>query len=117
MADCFEDLFNASEILKIESEDGRFARGAHIPNAITVFHDNGTECASYRDTGVFVLFKGNDVFRNIENTEYPKFKKCNDYIDSKGKTKKEIVFQSKTAAAEFVLGSSGHTNRWKPMNE
>lgn len=93
------------EILQITENGIVIAKGICIPEAVTSFCDNNTSTISYPDTGVFILFK--DSYAS--SSEY----KYKPYIDSNRKTNREIVFQSKNAAAQFVLGETGRTNNWK----
>lgn len=92
-------------ILQITENGIVIAEGICIPEAVTSFCDNNTSTISYPDTGVFILFKGSYA-SSLED----KYKL---YIDSNRKTNREIVFQSKNAAAQFVLGSKGRANHWK----
>lgn len=93
------------KILSIDKE-GVIARGIHISEVITTINDAQISAKSYPDTGIFVLFKGSDVSPAVKE-------KYKQYIDVDGKTTKEIVFQSRNAAAQFVLGDKGRTNDWK----
>lgn len=92
-------------ILQITENGIVIARGICIPEAVTSFCDNNTSTMSYPDTGVFILFKGSYA-SSLENKYKP-------YIDSNRKTNREIIFQSKNAAAQFVLGSKSRANYWK----
>lgn len=90
------------------TEDGVVAaKGIHIPEAVAFFDDYNTSAISYPDTGVFILFKGSYT-SSLED-------KYKSYIDSNRKTNREIVFQSKNAAAQFVVGSKGRSNYWTPQ--
>ena len=93
-----------TEILEISRDDIAIARGAFLPNAVLTFQDDETSIISYPDTGVFILFKGSVAASTDE--------KYRDSIGSDGRTNREIVFQSRNAAAEFVLGEGGRTNYW-----
>ena len=103
----FENMAIQTEmkILSID-KDGVSANGIHIPEAIATFDDAKISAKGYPDSGVFVLFKGSDVFLPVKE-------KYKQYIDTDGKTTVEIVFQSRNAAAQFVLGEKGRTNDWK----
>mgnify|MGYP001069569773 CR=1 FL=1 len=92
-------------ILQITENGIVFAKGICIPEAVTSFCDSNTSTISYPDTGVFILFKGSYA-SSLEDKYKP-------YIDSNRKTNREIVFQSKNAAAQFVLGSKSRSNYWK----
>ena len=92
-------------ILQITENGVVIAKGICIPEAVTSFCDNNTSTISYPDTGVFILFK--DSYASLLEDKYKP------YIDSNRKTNREIVFQSKNAAAQFVLGKTGRTNDWK----
>lgn len=93
------------EILSID-KNGVSAKGIHVSEAIATLDDAQISAKGYPDTGVFVLFKGSDVSPTVKG-------KYKQYIDANGKTTKEIVFQSRNAAAQFVLGDKGRTNDWK----
>lgn len=93
------------QTLQITENDVVIARGIYIPNAVTSFCDDATSTISYPDTGVFVLFKGG--FASATEDKY------RPYIDENRKTNREIVFQSRNAAAQFVLGDKGSTDYWK----
>lgn len=92
-------------VLQITKNDTVIAKGICIPEAVTSFCDNNTSTISYPDTGVFILFK--DSYASSLEEKYKP------YIDSNKKTNREIIFQSKNAAAQFVLGKTGRTNDWK----
>lgn len=94
-----------AEIVSIE-KDGVSAKGIHIPEAIATFDDAQISAKSYPDTGIFVLFKGSGVSPTVKE-------KYKQYISVDGKTTREIVFQSRNAAARFVLGDKGKTNDWE----
>lgn len=91
--------------LRITENDIVIARGIYIPNAVTSFRDDDTSTISYPDTGVFVLFK--DSYASSTEDKY------RPYIDANRTTNREIVFQSRNAAAQFVLGDQGRTNHWR----
>lgn len=91
-------------ILNIEKNGRIIARGIHIAEAISIFKDNGILTVSYPDTGVFILFKDSHIASTNE--------KIKQYLNGFNTTR-EIVFQSRDAAAKFVLGESGRTNDWK----
>lgn len=93
------------QILQITENGIVIAKGICIPEAVTSFCDNNTSTISYPDTGVFILFK--DSYASSLEEKYKP------YIDSNKKTNREIIFQSKNAAAQFVLGKTGRTNDWK----
>ena len=93
------------EILQITENGIVIAKGICIPEAVTSFCDNNTSTISYPDTGVFILFK--DSYASSLEEKYKP------YIDSNKKTNREIIFQSKNAAAQFVLGSKSKSNYWK----
>lgn len=103
----FETIAKQAElqILQITENGIVIAKGICIPEAVTSFCDNNTSTISYPDTGVFILFKGSYA-SSLEDKYKP-------YIDSSRKTNREIVFQSKNAAAQFVLGSKSRSNYWK----
>lgn len=94
-----------TQILQITKDDFVIAKGVYIPEAVACFCDNNISVIGYPDTGVFILFKGSYA-SSLEDKYKP-------YIDSNKKTNREIIFQSKNAAAQFVLGSEGNTNYWK----
>lgn len=99
----FENMAGTGmKIYKIE-RDGVSAKGIYIPEAIAMLDDAGISAKGYPDTGVFVLFKGSSASS----------KKCAQYIDKNEKTTRELVFQSRNAAAQFVLGEKGRTNDWE----
>ena len=92
------------QILQITENGIVIAKGICIPEAVTSFCDNNASTISYPDTGVFILFK--DSYASSLEEKYKP------YIDSNRKTNREIVFQSKNAAAQFVLGNKGRANHW-----
>lgn len=91
-------------ILNIMENDNVIASGFFIPKAVAAFHDDNISAISYSDTGVFVLFKGSFTYSSDD--------KYNAYINTERRTNREILFQSKNAAAQFVLGDKGRTNHW-----
>ena len=101
----FEEIATTAnmKILKIERDKTIIARGIHMSEALITFEDNETSVISYPDTGVFILFKGSFIA-----TKNEKFEK---YIKDSSTTR-EILFQSRNAAAKFVLGDEGRTNDW-----
>lgn len=101
----FEEVATTAKmkILKIERDKTIIARGIYMPEAVCAFEDNATSVISYPDTGVFVLFKGSFATTKNEKTEK--------YINNFSTTR-EILFQSRNAAAKFVLGEKGRTNDW-----
>lgn len=96
------------QILQISKNDIAIAKGVHIPEAVMSFDDSNKSVISYPDTGIFVLFKGSRVSSTAD--------KYKPYIGTDCKTTREIVFQSKNAAAQFVLGDQGRTNDWKLLS-
>lgn len=80
------------------------AKGIYLPETVFSLSDNGKQTASYSDMGVFILLKGSKVFANDYN--------FSEFISNK-ETNKTLIFQSRNAAAKFVLGQKGHTNDWK----
>ena len=92
-------------ILHIKKDGIIVAQGVYIPDAILTFEDGNKSSTSYSDTGIFVLFKGSRVYTT--DTKYKK------YINSNQEITKELVFQSRNAAAKFVLGTKGRTNAWE----
>lgn len=101
----FETMAQEKDILKITRENTIIARGIYLPEAVTSFRDDDTSVISYPDTGVFILLKDSHAFSR-ESKYAP-------YINSDQKTTREIIFQSRNAAAQFVLGQTGRTNDWK----
>lgn len=102
----FENMAGTGmKIYEIE-RDGVSAKGICIPEAIAMLDDAGISAKGYPDTGVFVLFKGSSASPEAK-------KKCAQYIDKNEKTTRELVFQSRNAAAQFVLGEKGRTNDWE----
>lgn len=113
MADItFKALIEAAhkeeQILTIK-KDGKKASGIYVPNAVFAYKDSGTSVVSYVDTGVFVLFARS----NASDTVDQKYER---YIGKDRKTKREIIFQSRNAAAQFVLGEAGRANHWKKIS-
>lgn len=92
-------------VLKIIEEGREIAKGIYLPEAVASFKDDNKSAIGYPDTGVFILFKGSRA-ASAEN-------KYKQYIDINGNTTKEIIFQSRNAAAKFVLGDRGSTDYWK----
>ena len=92
-------------VLQIRKGDEVIARGIHILDSVLACCDGEMSSISYPDTGVFVLLNGSESFA-VE-------KKYEHYIDEDGKTTRDIIFQSRNAAAQFVLGDTGRTNNWK----
>ena len=103
----FENMAEALglTVLHIERGGQVLAKGLFMPEAIATFDDNGISATTYPDTGVFIVFKGSHA--NIGNS------KLDQYLTEDNTTKVELVFQSRNAAAVFVLGNSGRTNDWK----
>ena len=102
----FENMAGTGmKIYEIE-RDGVSAKGIYIPEAIAMLDDAGISAKGYPDTGVFVLFKGSSASPEAK-------KKCAQYIDKNEKTTREFVFQSRNAAAQFVLGEKCRTNAWE----
>ena len=102
--DIVKKLLNESEIEYMDFSNGNSAFGIYIENAVFVFHDAQMCVKSYPDTGVFLLLKGS--YTASSDNKYQ------EYI-LEGKTIKNIIFQSRNAAAQFVLGDTGQTNSWK----
>lgn len=92
-------------VLHIMLDGARIASGVCFPNSVFAFDDDSISSMSYPDTGVFILFVGSRA-----SSPEKKFKP---YISEDDTTTKEILFQSRNAAAKFVLGESGRTNSWK----
>ena len=108
----FETMAKQSkaEILQITNEKSQIiARGIWMQDAMAVLQDNSICWSSYPDTGVFVLFQGSQAAL----PEAGKYAAC---ISTDQKTTREIVFQSRNAAAQFVLGNIGRTNHWEPAD-
>lgn len=82
-----------------------FAEGIYIPRALFSFDDDKKSILSYPDMGIFVLPAGSQA-------NLPAKEKYLSYIKD-GKTTRTIIFQSRNAAAKFVLGETGSTNDWK----
>lgn len=90
-------------VVFMQMKNGINANGLYVRNGVFVYEDDGRLIKSYPDTGVFVLFEGSQTVCTDE--------KFGDCIQN-GRTTKTIVFQSRRAAARFVLGDSGDTNNW-----
>lgn len=90
--------------LKIE-KDNISAKGIYIPDAIFSFDDDKKSILSYPDMGIFVLLTGSHADISVKEKYLP-------YIKD-GKTTRTIIFQSRNAAARFVLGDKGNTNSWQ----
>ena len=105
----FEPAEKKAEVLQIERDGEVIAKGIYIPEAMTAFHDSGAEAVSYKDTGVFILF--------AKSRAFPAEGKCAKFVDADGRTVRDIIFQSRNAAAQFVLGDAGSTNCWKNRGE
>lgn len=97
-----KDIF--PQKLKIE-RDGISAEGLSIPNVLFSFDDDKQSILSYPDTGIFVLFAGSHADPSIKEKYLPYIKE--------GKTTRTIIFQSRNAAAQFVLGEKGRTDDWR----
>lgn len=93
------------DVLQITENDIVIAKGIHVSEALLSFKDRDTSIISSSDTGIFILFKGSHA-SSLEDKYKP-------YIDMNRKTTREIVFQSKNAAAQFVLGDKGRSNNWE----
>ena len=110
-----DNYFGSSErkaavnVLQIEKDGEVIAKGIYIQEAMTAFHDSGAEAVSYKDTGVFILFAKSRAF-SAEG-------KCAKFVDADGRTVRDIIFQSRNAAAQFLLGDAGSTNCWKNRGE
>lgn len=102
----FEEMAkqNKIEILQIK-ENNIEAKGIYIPEAIISFNDDKKAIIGYPDTGVFMLFKGS--YTSSTENRYKM------YINEDHRTTRDIIFQSKNAAAQFVLGNNGRSNYWK----
>ena len=90
--------------LKIE-KDNISAEGIYIPDAIFSFDDDKKSILSYPDMGIFVLLPESHADPSAKGKYLP-------YIKD-GKTTRAIIFQSRNAAARFVLGDKGNTNSWQ----
>lgn len=95
-------------VLQITKDRIVLAKGIHIPETIASLCDDNTSTISYPDTGIFILFKGSHVFSAADRYEQ--------YTDENHRTNREIVFQSRNAAAQFVLGETGRTNNWQQQD-
>ena len=105
----FEPADKKADVLQIERDGEVIAKGIYIEKAVTAFHDSGEEAVSYKDTGVLILLAKSRAF-SAEG-------KCAKFVDADGMTVRDIIFQSRNAAAQFVLGDSGRTNCWKNCGE
>ena len=103
----FEEMAIKSNntIMCIERNGVVLARGVYVKDSLLAFDDAKVSVISYPDTGTFVLFRSSQT-----NSKEEKYR---DYIDEDNRTKIEIVFQSRNAASDFVLGENGRTNHWK----
>lgn len=92
------------QVLCIVQSGEIIAKGIYLPETVFSFSDNGEFTTSYSDMGIFILLKGSKVFA-----------KCNNFCKYifNNETNKTLIFQSRNAAAKFVLGEKGHTNDWK----
>lgn len=95
-------------VLEIVRNGSAIACGVFLPDAVMCFNGEKTSAVSYPDTGIFILLKGSHVFAAETKTAQ--------YIDEEQKTTGEIIFQSRNAAAQFVLGKQGSTNDWRPQS-
>lgn len=102
----FEEMAEKVGVRIFEIKEGYVeARGIYVPDTLFSYDDNGRSVISYPDTGVFVLFRGSHAECTAD--------KYKDYIDHAQNTTREIVFQSRNAAAQFVLGERGRTSSWR----
>lgn len=105
----FEDMVDKADMRVLEIKESHAeARGIYTPEALFSYDDDGQSVISYPDTGVFVLLRGSHAECTAD--------KYKDYINHEKKTTREIVFQSRNAAAQFVLGEQGRTDSWKEIN-
>lgn len=88
--------------LYIDGENA--AEGIWFTSGVLSFDDDDRSVISYPDTGVFVLLKNSRC--SCTDKKYARY-----IVD--GRTTKDLVFQSRAAAARFVLGKTGRTNHWK----
>ena len=98
----------------IEKEkDGRTIRatGYYIQDALMYFNDDGECTTSYSDTGIVILLPGSDVSDDALACHDQHLSK---YV-SDGKITRMIAFQSRHAAAQFVLGGSGQVRDWQGL--
>lgn len=93
-------------VVYMQMKKGIEAYGLYVENGIFFYDDAGKSIKSYLDTGVFILLAGSQTVCNEE-----KLKNC----IQNGRTTKTIIFQSRNAAAQFVLGNAGRTNDWKQL--
>lgn len=99
-----QDNKTERSVVFMQMKNGVEAHGMYLENGIFFYEDNGRTIKSYLDTGVFILFEGSQTVCTEE-----KFKDC----IKNGRTTKTIIFQSRNAAAQFVLGKSGNTSSWE----
>ena len=94
------------EVQRLKIEKGRItAEGIYIPNALFSFDDDKKSILSYSDMGIFVLLPGSYAGPSVKGKYLP-------YISNR-KTTRTILFQSRNAAAQFVLGENGRTDSWQ----
>ncbi len=93
-----------SNVVFMQMKNGIDAHGLYVKNGVFIYEDNGCSIKSYLDTGIFMLFEGSQTVCTDE-----KFK---NFIIN-GRTTKNIIFQSRNAAAQFVLGNYGNTGSWE----
>lgn len=86
-------------------EGSLLAEGIFIPNVLFSFDDDKKSILNYPDTGIFALLSGSHAHPSVNKKYLPYIK------DSK--TTRTIIFQSRNAAAQFVLGPIGRSNHWK----
>lgn len=86
-------------------KNGIQAYGIYVPNTLFVFDDDKKSILSYPDMGIFVLLTGSHADISVKEKYLP-------YIKD-GETTRTIIFQSRNAAARFVLGDKGNTNSWQ----
>lgn len=103
MSNGFEKLHELTKatVLQITREGKNLAQGVYLPDAIMSFADDQTVSESYSDTGVFILLRGSFAYGKSP------------YVAEDQRTTREILFQSRNAAAQFVLGPGGRSNHWK----
>ena len=102
----FEEMAKRAGMQKLQIEKGGIsAKGIYIPNALFSFDDDQKSILSYPDMGIFILLPESHAF-------FPAKEKYLPYI-KEGKTTRTIIFQSRNAAAQFVLGESGRPRDWK----
>ncbi len=89
------------------NSDETLAEGIWVKGAAFLFKELSfkfpKKVTSYPDTGVFVLFAGSAVSNSS-------FEKANKFI-ANGRTTRELIFTSRSAASEFATGHAG--NAWK----